>query len=369
MSRNGAGIYSLPVYGNPVVNGTVIDPVWANGNFSDMATALTTSISSDGQTPITGNLMMSGFKHTGAGAASATGQYVVWGQTIGYDLNTTANIFLSGAQPIVALARTSVSSGQIAFNFVTTGGGTWQLLQQTSSSDLNFYSTVLGDYALSMTQGGLITVKALSVVAATPSVAIARTSLGGGQNALNFTTPSQGSWQIYQPMSSTDLRIFSSVFGSDVLTITQAGLATFGGVLKVTGQPCVQANRSTSDTYTTNTYTKVAFDAKTIDVASNFTTGTFTAPVAGTYQVSFNGYMDSVTTSGELGVRLYKNGTTVGVVFETHVVSSGTAAYSAFSRTGFITLAASDTVELYMAKINGANVNAYQTTIAIRLMQ
>ena len=55
MSRNGTGTYSLPA-GNPVVTGTTITSTWANNTLSDIATALTGSVASDGQTTMSGNL-------------------------------------------------------------------------------------------------------------------------------------------------------------------------------------------------------------------------------------------------------------------------------------------------------------------------
>jgi hypothetical protein len=55
MSRNGSGVYSLPA-GNPVVTGSAISSTWANNTLTDIANALTGSVSADGQTPITGNL-------------------------------------------------------------------------------------------------------------------------------------------------------------------------------------------------------------------------------------------------------------------------------------------------------------------------
>lgn len=57
MSRNGTGTYSLPA-GNPVVTGTTITSTWANNTLSDIATALTGSVASDGQTTMTGPLNM-----------------------------------------------------------------------------------------------------------------------------------------------------------------------------------------------------------------------------------------------------------------------------------------------------------------------
>jgi hypothetical protein len=57
MSRNGSGTYTLPA-GNPVVTGTTISSVWANTTLQDMANALTNSVATDGQSPMTGPLNM-----------------------------------------------------------------------------------------------------------------------------------------------------------------------------------------------------------------------------------------------------------------------------------------------------------------------
>ena len=59
MSRNGSGTYTLPA-GNPVVTGTTITSSWANATLSNIADALTQSVSADGQTPITGAINMTG---------------------------------------------------------------------------------------------------------------------------------------------------------------------------------------------------------------------------------------------------------------------------------------------------------------------
>lgn len=61
MSRNGSGVYSLPA-GNPVVTNTTISSTWANTTLADIATALTGSLASDGQTPATGTLDMNSNK-------------------------------------------------------------------------------------------------------------------------------------------------------------------------------------------------------------------------------------------------------------------------------------------------------------------
>jgi hypothetical protein len=62
MPRDGAGNYSLPS-GNPVVTNTIISSGgWANPTMSDIASALTQSLSRDGQTTPTADLTMGNFK-------------------------------------------------------------------------------------------------------------------------------------------------------------------------------------------------------------------------------------------------------------------------------------------------------------------
>jgi len=71
MSRNGSGTYSLPS-GNPVVSGTTITSAWANTTLSDMASALTGSLASDGQTTLSGNLNAGGNQITNAADPTTT---------------------------------------------------------------------------------------------------------------------------------------------------------------------------------------------------------------------------------------------------------------------------------------------------------
>lgn len=58
MSRDGLGNYNLPSPANPVVSGANISSVDFNGTMTDIAAALSGSVSADGQTPMTGNLNM-----------------------------------------------------------------------------------------------------------------------------------------------------------------------------------------------------------------------------------------------------------------------------------------------------------------------
>lgn len=79
MPYSGAGVFSL-VAGNPVVTGTTISSTWANNTLSDIATGLSTAVCRDGQSTITANIPMGGFKLTGLGAGSAANDSVRLGQ-------------------------------------------------------------------------------------------------------------------------------------------------------------------------------------------------------------------------------------------------------------------------------------------------
>jgi len=75
MPRNGSGGFSLVTNSwNVSTNGVAASAADWQALINDVATAVQQSISSDGQTPITGNLQMGGNRLTGLGAGSATGQ-------------------------------------------------------------------------------------------------------------------------------------------------------------------------------------------------------------------------------------------------------------------------------------------------------
>lgn len=78
MPRSGTGQYSLP--NPPFVVDTVIDQTVMNGDLSDIASALTGSVASDGQTPMTGALNMNSHKITGISSPTSVGDAVQFGQ-------------------------------------------------------------------------------------------------------------------------------------------------------------------------------------------------------------------------------------------------------------------------------------------------
>ena len=133
MSRNGSGTYSLPA-GNPVVTGTTISSTWANNTMNDLAAALTDSVASDGQTPMTGNLDLNTHKIVNLVAGSAAGDAIEFAQfkTPTFTGNVTMSSTGFALIPAGTTAERPVSpaNGQIRYNTTTAQfegyqGGAW----------------------------------------------------------------------------------------------------------------------------------------------------------------------------------------------------------------------------------------------------
>lgn len=121
MPRDGSGNYTLPT-GNPVVTNTVISSNgWANPTLSDIASALTSSISKDGQTTPTADLTMGNFKLRNLAAAIARTDAVNAGQVQDGTLTVLSSV--SGTDTITASsapAITAYTAGQ-QFSLISAG--------------------------------------------------------------------------------------------------------------------------------------------------------------------------------------------------------------------------------------------------------
>ncbi len=71
MPFNGAGVYTPPATDFPAVANTLIESTKFNNVINDLATALSTCITKDGQTIVTANIPFGGFRLTGVGAGTA----------------------------------------------------------------------------------------------------------------------------------------------------------------------------------------------------------------------------------------------------------------------------------------------------------
>ena len=123
MSRDGNGNYTrVPGSGYP--NGSTADGPEVDAEMDDIATALTQSLSKDGQTVPTANLPMGGYRHTNVDDAAARTDYARADQVQDGTFCTLSSV--SGADTITATAPVSMAAyvaGQ-QFAFVSAGANT-----------------------------------------------------------------------------------------------------------------------------------------------------------------------------------------------------------------------------------------------------
>ena len=171
MSRNGSGIYNLPAT-NPVVPGSTISTVWANGTMTDLATALTGSVAADGQTPMTGNLNTNSNKIVNLQAGTVNGNAIEFAQfstpTFTGDVTCTSTGFLKLPSGTTAQRPSTPAQGEIRFN--TTSGQYEGYATGNSGSPISGITNVILVATLTTTTPhGLSTGQSVTVSGATPS--------------------------------------------------------------------------------------------------------------------------------------------------------------------------------------------------------
>lgn len=130
MPFNGSGAFvplSRPTY--PPIDGELIQASLFKAVIDDLVLGLNSVLTRDGVGGPSANLPMGGKKHTGAGAASAAGEYLTWGQNA-----TLGGLTLNGG----------------ALNFTGTAGGPQTTWKPAAGAALG------SNYHLFLTQDGLV---------------------------------------------------------------------------------------------------------------------------------------------------------------------------------------------------------------------
>lgn len=141
MPRNGMGTYTLPSNSwNPAVTGSVIESSASNATMNDLASALTQSLSKDGQTVVTGNIQMGSNKLTGLADGAASTDSIAYGQAAKLAVANTfsANQTINGS---VSLSGDLTVTGNVIFTAGTISIGNLTVTSVASVASLNVTGT------------------------------------------------------------------------------------------------------------------------------------------------------------------------------------------------------------------------------------
>lgn len=230
MARNGSGTYTLPA-GNPVVTGTTISSTWANSTLSDIATALTGSIATDGQTTPVANLPMGTYAHTNVANATVRNMYGAAGQVQDNTFQYLTSV--SGTDVVTATAAVGMTAYVTGQRFTLVAAGT-----NTGAVTLNINSigakAVTKNGTTALAAGDIASGQAIEVVydgtqfqlssrVATPYTPSAYTAY---TNALQTFTASQRG----TVTTDNDLSFDMSVTNNFSCTPTGTGTLTFTNI-------------------------------------------------------------------------------------------------------------------------------------------
>ena len=249
MPYNGSGSFTVNGSYFPAVSGALIESAKYNGALNDIATALSNAVTKDGQTTITGNLPMSGFRHTGVGDGATRTDYASVGQ---------------------------VQDG--GSKWAGTAGGTANAITLTTTPAISAY---VAGQSFSYKSGSSANTGAMTVsISGMATKAIQRSGV-----AMTVGGHAANSW-------------FRITYDGAAFQIEQIG-AAYGQLFAASAA----SNQSVSD----GIATKVTLGTEVFDTAGTFASSRWTPNVAGYYLIAglVNGQASNLT-----GVQaaIYKNG-------------------------------------------------------------
>lgn len=157
MARNGSGTYSLPA-GNPVVDDTDVTVTWGNDTMNDIATALTNSLATNGESVVTANIPMAGYKLTGSGVATAL-----------TDLVTATDVQKGTPTYLTSVAGTAdaiTATGPYSMAAYTTGMRVAFVVASTNTAAATLTINAIAGGAKAITKHGVLALAAGDLVAA-----------------------------------------------------------------------------------------------------------------------------------------------------------------------------------------------------------
>ena len=167
MPRNSSGTYTLPA-GNPVVSGTLIEASWANTTLSDLASAMTESLSRDGEGGMTAALRLYD------GTVSLPG--------LAFSNETSSGLYRAGTADI----RLSVTGADVA-QFLATGVAVTGTLSASGNFAINTDKFTVAASSGNTAVAGTLAVTGAATLSSTLAVTGASTFSGQTNTFENST--------------------------------------------------------------------------------------------------------------------------------------------------------------------------------------
>jgi hypothetical protein len=315
MSRNGSGVYSLPA-GNPVVPSTTISTTWANTTLTDIASALTGSVASDGQTPMSASLNMANNKIISVldptNAQDAATKAYADAKTNG----TTSGSFTT----LSATGVATFSAGTAAAPAITTTGDTNTGMFFPAADIIAF--TDGGTERMRIDSSGNVGI-GTSSPSNKLSVVGGRTNLTANNETFSLGVQygsATGLYYVGATNSATPDLVFSQVGGVERMRVTNDGGISFGssGTAYGTSGQILTSAGNAPPTWQANQGAKawVQYDTNTGTISGSFNVSSITLGSTGITTVNFTTAMPntnyafnlSSTGDGQVAV-IYLNGT------------------------------------------------------------
>ena len=222
MSFNGTGTFLINTAGQPVVTGTTITSTAFNALTADLATGLSTAITKDGQTVVTGNIPLNGFKVTGVGAPTSTNDALTYNQP--------------------ALVSTLIIG---SLNGILVGNGSSSAITAATAGVDYVVPSIASTYTAKQTFNGTSSVLSTKFVNASETVTVSATAATGTinydvttQSVLYYTSNATANWTVNLRASSGTSMNTALATGESItlaFLVTQGATAYYNNVVQVDG--------------------------------------------------------------------------------------------------------------------------------------